>query len=209
MLLFYRIKRRENGRGVGIADSWQQGSFSTRKKWKFQRKNLKKIEKLARARFTSYSALKTYYWKNMDLGFYRLFPWWCNHFASPILPQALDAQWNWSLGDLEVFWSVPATAGRVSGGRFWVVGCRFRHGGTGVGSATARTGCRVPFQPRRKPKQRQTQKPDTDHPSAAPGPIKTLFQIPLMLNSNEIPVGLSAGLTYAKGLQLRTHGEHR
>jgi len=103
-VLFYRIKEGKMGRELRIADFLTTRELSAHEKKEVQKK-LKKIEKLARARFTSYSGLKLTIEKTLDLGILPIVPMGPIVTLRQVNPalKPLDLNWNWSLGDLEVF----------------------------------------------------------------------------------------------------------
>ena len=103
-LLFYRIKEGKMGREIRITDLFTLDELAdaTNKQLK---KDLAKVQKLSGARFTSYSGLDYPKQKVLKLGSLPILK------AGPFVtlrkmnekidPMAID--WNWSLGDLEVF----------------------------------------------------------------------------------------------------------
>jgi len=103
-VLFYRIKEGKMGRELRITDFFALRELSKNEKNEVQKK-LKSAEKLAAARFTSYSGLKFALEKIEDLGILTIIqmgPIVTLRQVNPLL-KPLDQNWNWSLGDLEVF----------------------------------------------------------------------------------------------------------
>lgn len=103
-VLFYRIKEGKMGRELRIADFFTNRELSKKEKNEVKKK-LKEAEKLAAARFTSYSGLKYANEKILDLGILPIIPMGPIVTLRQINPlfSPLDQNWNWSLGDLEVF----------------------------------------------------------------------------------------------------------
>ena len=103
-VLFYRIKEGKMGRELRIADFFTCRELSKKEKNEV-RKKLKDAEKLAAARFTSYSGLKYANQKILDLGILPIIPMGPIVTLRQVNPlfNPLDQNWNWSLGDLEVF----------------------------------------------------------------------------------------------------------
>jgi N-acetylglutamate synthase-like GNAT family acetyltransferase len=103
-LLFYRIKEGKMGRELRISDFFTVGELSENTKMELREK-LNLAEKLAGARFTSYSGSKFTTEKVLDLGILPVVPMGpivtLRHLDDSFNP--LNQHWNWSLGDLEVF----------------------------------------------------------------------------------------------------------
>jgi len=103
-LLFYRIKEGKIGRELRIADFLTTRELLENEKKEVQKK-LKRVEKLAKARFTSYSGLKFTTEKIVDMGILPIVamgPIVTIRQVNPAI-STLTKNWNWSLGDLEVF----------------------------------------------------------------------------------------------------------
>ena len=92
------------GRELRIADFFRVGEQSEAAIMELQKK-LHLTEKLAGARFTSYSGLKFTTEKALDLGILPVVPMGPIVTLRQVNPHGkpLDLNWNWSLGDLEVF----------------------------------------------------------------------------------------------------------
>jgi GNAT superfamily N-acetyltransferase len=103
-LLFYRIKEGKMGREFRICDFFQLPDFSDLDQQELNNE-LKKVEKLSGARFTSFAGFQDKNHHTLKLGALPILK------VGPIITlrqlnpkvQPMNLDWNWSLGDLEVF----------------------------------------------------------------------------------------------------------
>ncbi len=103
-LLFYRIKEGKMGRELRITDFFSTESFSD-KSAKELNKKLKNFQKSGNVRYTSFSGLQPNSMKKLDLGIIPIVQ------MGPVVTlrkvstelDIINQNWNWSLGDLEVF----------------------------------------------------------------------------------------------------------
>lgn len=103
-LLFYRIKEGKMGRELRITDFFKTAALLPETKNELQVK-LKKVQKKAKVRFTSYSGLQFNTENELELGVIPLVQMGPLVTLRPVCTKVavLDQKWNWSLGDLEVF----------------------------------------------------------------------------------------------------------
>jgi N-acetylglutamate synthase-like GNAT family acetyltransferase len=103
-VLFYRIKEGKMGRELRITDFFARRELLEKEIKEIQKK-LTEVEKLAKARFTSYSGLKFTTEKIVDMGILPIIPMGPIVTIRQVNPalSPLTKNWNWSLGDLEVF----------------------------------------------------------------------------------------------------------